>query len=205
LGINNYIARQFGKPTGFGGRIITAIMNRQNYPLYEETVQRLSPCSSESVLDIGCGNGYVLGMLAARSDCFYVGIDISESILKSATKRNHRFVKNGNMTFKYGEAARIPFGSAVFDKAYTINTVYFWEELNDIMTEVRRVLKPGGMFVNTLYTNDTLARFSHTQFGYKRFAQGQLISAAQYAGFGAKAIPIMGGAAYCVICNAPNP
>ena len=180
-------------------------MNRQNYPLYEETAHHLSLCSSDSVLDIGCGNGYVLGMLAVRSDCNYTGIDISESILKSAAKRNRKFIKNGNMIFKYGDAAKLPFSDSVFDKVYTtINTVYFWKELNDIMTEIRRVLKPGGRFINTLYTNETLTRFSHTQFGYKRFTQRQLISAAQDAGFGAKAIPIMGGRAYCVVCHAPS-
>ena len=102
MSINSYIARQFGKPTGFGGRIITAIMNRQNLPLYEDTVQHLSPCSSESVLDIGCGNGYMLGMLAARSDCFYVGIDISESILKSTTKRRRMLHYSIDLIMKEG-------------------------------------------------------------------------------------------------------
>ena len=201
MSINNYVARQFGKPTGFGGKIVTAVMNRQNLPLYEETVRLLSPRSSEKILDIGCGNGYVLEMLAAKYNCDYAGIDISESILKTATKRNQRFVKSGKMSFECCSLDKTPFSSEIFDKAYTINTVYFWGDLAAAMTEIKRILKQGGIFINTLYTNETLARFSHTQFGYKRFTPEQLIGAAENAGFRAKLAHIKDGAAYCVVCN----
>lgn len=205
MNINSYIARQFGRPTGLGGGIVAAVMNRQNQPLYEETERLLSPCNADRILDIGCGNGYVLRVLAERYDCDYVGIDISESILRAAAKRNRRSVRDGRMAFKCCEASRMVFGDAAFDKAFTINTVYFWEDLSSTMAEIRRVLKSGGTFINTLYANETLARFSHTQYGYKRFTQEQLTSAAQSAGFSTETVPILGGAAYCIVCHALRP
>ena len=201
MNISSYIARQFSKPTGFGGKIVTAIMNKQNHPLYESTERLLSPRDAERILDIGCGNGYVLEMLAEQYDCDYTGIDISESILKTASNRNCRFIKNGKMIFKHGEASKIPFGDATFDKAYTINTVYFWKDLNDTILEIKRILKPHGIFINTLYTNETLARLSHTQFGYKRFTPEQLTTAAGRAGFETEIMPIMNGTAYCIVCR----
>lgn len=202
MSISSYIARQFGKPTGLGGNIVTAVMNRQNHPLYEQTERLLAPRSSERVLDIGCGNGHVLSMLAAQYDCDYVGIDISESILGAATRLNRRSVRDGKMSFERCEASRMKFADAIFDKAYTINTVYFWEDLSSTMVEIRRVLKSGGTFINTLYANETLARLPHTQYGYKRFTREQLTSAAQSAGFSAEIVPIVGGAANCLVCHA---
>lgn len=201
MNFNRYIARQFGKPKGFGGRIVTAIMNRQNHPLYEETNRLLSLNDDESILDIGCGNGYVLEMLAKQYDCHFAGIDISKSILLAASKRNQRFVKNGQMSFGCFGADKMVFADAVFDKAYTINTVYFWEDLTNTMTEIKRVLKPGGVFINTIYTNETLSRFSHTQFGYRRFEKEQLTGVAQAAGFGTEVVSILDGTAYCLICH----
>ena len=201
MGISKFIARQFGKPAGFCGRIVTAIMNRQNYPMYEETVRLLSPRDSDRILDIGCGNGYVLEMLSWQHGCEYSGIDISESILRAAARRNRKSVKSGKMSFECCEASEMPFPDKVFDKAYTVNTVYFWGDLIKTVAEIKRVLKPGGRFVNTLYTNETLDRFSHTQFEYKRFSREQLANAAREVGFSVEIVPIVNGAAYCVVCH----
>ncbi len=49
MSLNNYISRQFNKPTGFGGRIVTAIMNNQNRPMYEAKARLLSPQSGEHI------------------------------------------------------------------------------------------------------------------------------------------------------------
>lgn len=37
MSINEYIAKQFANPRGIGGRIVMAVMNRQNAQMYEET------------------------------------------------------------------------------------------------------------------------------------------------------------------------
>lgn len=55
MSLNAYIAKQFADPKGFGGSVISLIMNRQNRPLYDETIRLLSLTNLDSVLDIGCG------------------------------------------------------------------------------------------------------------------------------------------------------
>jgi len=201
MGLNRYIAKQFSRPNGFGGKIVSAVMNRQNRPMYEETERLLSLSASDHVLDIGCGNGYVLNMLALRYLCVFTGIDISESAITTAARRNHKFLNDGIMYLSCQNAETMSFANASFDKAYTINTVYFWNSLESVMAEIHRVMKPGGLFVNTIYSNETLDRFSHTQFGYKQFTAEQIKNASEYAGFTVTTTPIIRGAAYCVLCK----
>ena len=195
--INNYIARQLGNPTGLGGKLIMSVMNQHNKFMYDETAALLSLQATDKVLDIGCGNGYMLQTIAARYGCTSVGIDISESILKAAAKRNRKFVKADMMAFKHCMVSDMP--TAAFNKAYTINTVYFWESLGDTMAEIRRVLKPDGIFVNTLYTNEALDKLSHTT-NYKRFTTKQLTDAAQAVGFKTRLSTIENKEAYCIVC-----
>jgi arsenite methyltransferase len=42
---------------------------------------------------------------------------------------------------------RIPFESATFAKACTVNTIYFWSSLDAGFTEIHRVLAPGGRLI----------------------------------------------------------
>ena len=199
MSFNSYISKQFSNPAGIGGRLISYVMNRQNSPLYEATMRFITPSETDSVLDIGCGNGYVLNLLAQRYNCDLTGIDPSESILREASHRCRKFINAGRMTLHCQNVSAMLFPDATFSISYTINTVYFWEDLTKVMAEIRRVLKPNGLFVNTLYTDATLARFSHTQVGYKRFTAQQLTDAGKDVGFTVKVAPILGGSAYCVV------
>jgi len=199
MSITSYMAKQFADPKGVGGSVISFVMNRQNRPLYEETIRLLSVADSDSILDIGCGNGYVLNLMARRHGAAFAGIDPSEEILEAASRRNRRFIESKKMSFTCQGVGSMSFSDESFSKAYTINTVYFWSDLNRPMGEIQRVLKPNGVFVNTLYTNETLSRFSHTRFGYKRYDAQQLINAGVEAGFAVKAVPILQGAAYCYV------
>ena len=199
MSLNSYIAKQFSRPAGFGGKLISFVMNRQNRPLYEKTIRLLPLSDTDSVLDIGCGNGTVLNMLACRNNCMFTGIDISASIIKAASKRNHRFVKNGRMKLSCQDISETSFDDSSFSKAYTINTVYFWENVSDTMAEIHRILKSNGLFINTIYSNETLSRFSHMQHGYKQFTTEELTRAGVNAGFTVDAIPILNGTAYCVL------
>lgn len=199
MNINNYITKQFSNPKGFGGSLISLIMNRQNSPLYYETIKLLSLLESDSVLDIGCGNGYVLNLMAQKCKATYTGIDTSSSIIETANRRNRIFVKNKKMSFSCQDVSNMAFICGDFSKVYTINTVYFWSDPAKSMSEICRVLKHNGVFINTLYSNETLSRFSHTQSGYKRYTTEELVGLGEKIGFTVKCIPILQGTAYCYI------
>jgi ubiquinone/menaquinone biosynthesis C-methylase UbiE len=199
---NRFLAQQLGDPSGPAGRVIFSVMNRQNHSLYEATEQLLSLQAGERVLDIGCGNGNMIARLAIHTKADFTGIDISESILASARKKNRLLIQAGTARFELGSADSMNFGDANFDKACTINTVYFWNDLNATFSEIRRVLRPKATFVNTFYTNETLSKFGHTRHGYTFWDQDDLHSAARAADFEVELVSIADGAACSMVCKA---
>jgi SAM-dependent methyltransferase len=203
VSFQEYLARQFGHPTGLGGALVTAVMNRQNRPLYEAALRLLEADGSDSVLDVGCGNGFVLGLLGERTGASLAGVDISGSMVRAAGRRNRRLVRGGRLTVKNGDAAHLPFPDGRFSKAYSINTVYFWPDVDTAMAEVKRVLRPGGVFVNVLYSNDLLHAHPHTQTGgYRLREPDALIGSSRNAGFDVDQVPLLGGTGYGLVCRA---
>ncbi|MCL1882995.1 MAG: class I SAM-dependent methyltransferase [Defluviitaleaceae bacterium] len=198
MNINNFIAKQLSNPSGIGGKLVFSVMNRQNRPLYEDVIRLLSPSDSDNILDVGCGNGNVLNMLASCSGCTLAGVDFSESAIKSALSRNRKFVNSGRMNLVCQDMSSLPFPDSSFDKVYSINTVYFWNNLDDTLTEIRRVLKPNGLFLNALFTNETLDKIPFTQIGYTRYMPEELIGAGKNTGFASSIVPVFKGKAYCV-------
>jgi SAM-dependent methyltransferase len=201
MNLNKFIAEQFKKPHGIGGKLVTAVMNKQNRPLYEETASLLSLKGNESVLDIGCGNGFVLELLAKRHPCRFDGIDVAEDAVRAASRRCRSYIKGKQMRITLQDGAAMSFDNETFDKAYSINVAYFWPDLIAQMTEIHRVLRPKGVFFNTLYTNEALARFSHTRYGYRKISLNEWSDVCKKTGFTVNSKPIANGLAYCLICE----
>ena len=195
MSINEYIAKQFANPRGIGGRIVMAVMNRQNAQMYEATERLLRPRNDDTILDIGCGNGIMLERIAHACDCRLIGTDISEDALEIAKRR----LAGTNVELLRCPVDDMPLEDATVDKALTINTLYFWEDLTSGFEEIARVLKPEGIFIGTHYTNRALESYSHTQFGYRMRTEQEVVSAAEIAGFTVQIQPVMGGRAYCVV------
>jgi hypothetical protein len=57
------------------------------------------------------------------------------------------------------------------------------------------------MFFNTLYTNEALSHFSHTQYGYRKISLNEWADVCAKTGFSVKSQPIANGLAYCLICE----
>jgi ubiquinone/menaquinone biosynthesis C-methylase UbiE len=56
------------------------------------------------------------------------GIDISEDMIKNASRRNHAAVQQGRVVFALGDCCDLQFPDGTFDAVTGINTIYFWRD-----------------------------------------------------------------------------
>ena len=73
------IVSQFRRPTGFGGRCATRVMNIMNRAQYHRVLKEL-PLQG-CILDIGFGNGNMLKRVLKKGCCSVYGTEISESCM----------------------------------------------------------------------------------------------------------------------------
>ncbi len=101
-------------------------------------VEWLAPQSGEQILDLGCGDGQLTTRLAATG-AVVTGVDASPSMIAAAKTRGINAIT--------GNAEALPFPDATFDAVFS-NAALHWVRNHDaMMTEVHRVLRPGGRFV----------------------------------------------------------
>ena len=98
--------------------------------------------AGKDVLDIASGEGYGSAWLAryARS---VVGVDISP---ESVTHAKARYAA-GNLEYRVGSCSAIPLGAATVDAVVSFETIEHLHEHEEMMREVKRVLRPGGVLV----------------------------------------------------------
>lgn len=99
--------------------------------------------SGMRVLDVACGEGYGSALLAQRA-ARVVGADISPAAIDHARAR---YAGVPNLEFAAGDCAALPFTDASFDAVVSFETIEHIHEQEAFLDEVRRVLRPGGLFV----------------------------------------------------------
>ncbi|NNC07971.1 class I SAM-dependent methyltransferase [Corallococcus exiguus] len=94
-----------------------------------------------AVLDLACGDGYLLELLARRnqSGLSLMGLDMSEHELVAARAR-----LNDAATLFQGRAQSLPFGDASVDVVLSHLALMLMDDVETVLAELRRVLKPGG-------------------------------------------------------------
>ena len=105
--------------------------------------------AGESLLEIGCGAGAVLGILGQTFPGFKLaGIDLEDKQIEYA--KNHLGnLHLDNVDLRVGDATNLPWRDNQFDRLYAI---WFLEHLSnplEVLKEAKRVLKPGGTITLT--------------------------------------------------------
>lgn len=98
--------------------------------------------SGKIVLDIASGEGYGSAMLASKADKV-IGVDISIEAVKHARTR----YKNENLEFKVGTCNDIPLPDASVDFVVSFETIEHHDQHEEMMHEIKHVLRPGGMLL----------------------------------------------------------
>lgn len=106
-------------------------------------------------LDVGCGGG-LLAEEFARLGCRVTGIDPSERSL--ATARAHAQQSGLDITYLAGVGEQLPFADAAFDLVYCCDVLEHVGNLAQVISEIARVLKPGGIFLYDTINRTPLSR-----------------------------------------------
>jgi ubiquinone/menaquinone biosynthesis C-methylase UbiE len=113
--------------------------------LTQRFVDALGEAAGGSVLDVACGPG-ILSAAIAKSARDVVAFDLTPQMLNKAVQRCNE-AGLGNVSFREGTANELPFANAAFDAVVTRLSVHHFERPAQVMSEVFRVLRPGGRFV----------------------------------------------------------
>ena len=148
-----FIARQSRCPSGVIGRLIGRIMAAETVPANEHALRLLRLVPTDHVLEVGFGHGRTIQSAADKlPHGFVAGVDLSEQMLRMASRRNRRHIAAGRVALKVSDAMPLPFPDGSFDKIYCVHVLYFWPEPRDQLREILRVLKPAGRFVLGFHT-----------------------------------------------------
>ncbi|MFE7803010.1 class I SAM-dependent methyltransferase [Nocardia sp. NPDC057440] len=93
-----------------------------------------------NVLDLGCGDGSLLAILARNGATGLAGIDLSEGQLASARRRSELV----DAELRLGRAQELPFADNAFDTVVSHMAVMLMAQVEQVFTEAARVLKPAG-------------------------------------------------------------
>lgn len=112
------------------------------------------------ILDIGFGNGFPLIELAQRfgSSSKIYGVDIWHAAVER-TRRKIEILKIENIEVNEADASNIPFNTGFFDMVVTNIGINNFENKQEVLHEVYRILKPNGTFVITTNTDKTFKEF----------------------------------------------
>jgi len=143
---------------------------------FHEIPHMLALSSASNVLEIGSGAGGCALHLAGTLNCRVVGLEVNAEGVRQANQRAKDQRLDSLVRFEQADASRrLPFDDNSFDAAYCNDAVCHLANRAGVLTELCRVLKPGGrllfsdaVVITGLVTNEELA--TRSSIGYYVFA-----------------------------------
>ena len=117
-----------------------ALSEDQQLPTYEDALRRVGLAPRQLVLDIGCGVGAFLRLVAAHGARTF-GLDASEALLDVARQRLP------DADLRLGEMEALPYENDTFDLVTGFNAFFFANDIVAALREAGRVAKPGAPVV----------------------------------------------------------
>jgi ubiquinone/menaquinone biosynthesis C-methylase UbiE len=135
------------RPSGPLGRAIYRAPKGHEPSFFAAVTEWLGPLGGERCLEVACGGGVLLERALAGGGEHVAGLDHSLDMLALSIARNAAALAEERLTLKLGDAATIPWPAATFSAAFSANAFFFFEHPRAVLTDIARVLKPGGRLV----------------------------------------------------------
>ena len=182
------IAAQLRHPSGDDGITTAERMSDNNGNMIRRCIDHLNIRDQYRVLEMGPGGGTHLPyVLAKAGGIHYEGIDISATMVEMANNQNQRAIQSGQAAFQAIDPidgyVRIPAGDGQYDRIFTVNTLYFWDNAPAQAAQLYRVLRPGGLLALCFATEAFMKTLPFTEFGFTLYSPERAASLLTGAGF----------------------
>ncbi len=183
--IKKALSNQLVRPSGLVGKyLIGRLWNRHNRALNESTFVHLHALNNDRILEVGFGGGYllkkILPVVAAGS---VVGVDASPIMVEQARKKFPKQIESGVLHLHHSTVEQLPFSAGYFDKACSINSLFYWTDLGAGLAEIHRVLRIHGFLVLTFTSKADLDKRGFANPGIRTYANEEVLAALRQAGF----------------------
>lgn len=125
-----------------GERFVPTLDGQIKYEHLHRYALALDFAAGKSVLDIACGEGYGAALMA-RVAARVVGVDISQPSVEHARRTYY----HQNLEFLVGACESVPLPDAAVDLVTSFETIEHHDRHEEMMSEVKRVLTPGGVLI----------------------------------------------------------
>jgi len=113
--------------------------------------------AGRTVLDLGCAGGFMAEALALRG-ATVTGIDPAAEAVEAA--RRHAAATGLSIRYDTGVGEALPYGDAAFDAVVCVDVLEHVADLAMVLSEVARVLRPGGLFLYDTINRNPLSRLA---------------------------------------------
>ena len=120
------------------------ILHPGGFELTKRTAELCELKEGMSVLDVSSGRGTQAIYYAITFGVNVTGVDISEEMVNTATKRAKESGLNGKVRFILGDSQQLPFGDNTFDIVINECAVGIPDDSQKVLNEMLRVVKPKG-------------------------------------------------------------
>lgn len=113
----------------------------------KKVLKLVSDTKPETILDIATGTGDLAILMAQSGAKKIVGVDISKGMLEVGRKKVSAKNLDNRITLEFGDSEALPFPDNSFDAITVSFGIRNFESLEQGLSQILRVLKPGGIFV----------------------------------------------------------
>lgn len=126
---------------------------------------------NKMVLDIGCGSG-IDALEFARNGAIVTAIDITDNGV--ALTKQHSKEAGIPMIVMKCAGDKVPYPDESFDCIYSYGVLHHIPNVNGVMREIYRLLKPGGTVMAMVYNRDSLL-YAYSIIYLRGIAKGQIV------------------------------
>lgn len=177
-------ASQLRKPEGEEGIKTGEWMSKGNVHIIRDTLKALNAATDDNILEIGMGNGFFVNEILQKSGGInYTGCDYSELMIGQSKEINSEWISRGQAKFVLSDLSSLPFKNETFNKILTINTIYFWDDNIKALNEIKRVIRPNGIFIIGFRPKHQTEKYPFTRYGFNQYSKTEVSDLVSKNGF----------------------